>query len=166
MYGSVNVPGASAIEQKAMLARVKSIERTLNGAEKITGTTDPTGQTVAQVGQIYINTITGEEWKCIAVNENGTVWEKLTSSSVGLTATDIGAVPESRKVNGKALTTDISLTAADVGAAASGHTHQIFAAQSSAPSDTRLLWIDTTANTGGLKYWNGSAWVPVPVAYT
>lgn len=36
----------------------------------------------------------------------------------------------------------------------------------SAPSDTNQLWIDTTANTGGLKYWNGSAWVSVPVAYT
>jgi hypothetical protein len=28
------------------------------------------------------------------------------------------------------------------------------------------LWIDTTATTGGLKYWNESAWVHVPVAYT
>ncbi len=41
-----------------------------------------------------------------------------------------------------------------------------FAAQSSAPGNTSLLWIDTTAKTGGLKYHNGSAWVPVPVAYT
>lgn len=36
----------------------------------------------------------------------------------------------------------------------------------SAPSNTNLLWIDTTATTGGLKYYNGSAWVHVPVAYT
>ena len=41
-----------------------------------------------------------------------------------------------------------------------------FAAQSSAPGNTSLLWIDTTAKTGGLKYHNGSAWVHVPVAYT
>ena len=41
-----------------------------------------------------------------------------------------------------------------------------FAAQSSAPGNTSLLWIDTTAKTGGLKYHNGSAWVSVPVAYT
>lgn len=40
-----------------------------------------------------------------------------------------------------------------------------FVAQSSAPSNTKTLWIDTTAGTGGLKYHNGSAWVPVPVAY-
>lgn len=30
----------------------------------------------------------------------------------------------------------------------------------------KLLWIDTTASTGGLKYYNGSAWVHVPVAWT
>ena len=41
-----------------------------------------------------------------------------------------------------------------------------FIAGSTAPSDTNVLWIDTTANTGGLKYYNGSAWVHVPVAYT
>ena len=40
-----------------------------------------------------------------------------------------------------------------------------FIAQSSAPSNTKTLWIDTTAGTGGLKYYNGSAWVSVPVAY-
>lgn len=42
----------------------------------------------------------------------------------------------------------------------------VFYAGSSAPSNTKLLWIDTTANTGGLKYYNGSSWVHVPVAYT
>jgi len=41
-----------------------------------------------------------------------------------------------------------------------------FIAQESEPSNTNLLWIDTTAETGGLKYYNGSAWVHVPVAYT
>lgn len=35
-----------------------------------------------------------------------------------------------------------------------------------APSNTSLLWIDTNASTGGLKYYNGSSWVHVPVAYT
>ena len=40
-----------------------------------------------------------------------------------------------------------------------------FVAGDSAPEDTLKLWIDTTENTGGLKYYNGSAWVHVPVAY-
>ena len=42
----------------------------------------------------------------------------------------------------------------------------IFSAGTSAPTNTKLLWIDTTATTGGLKYYNGSSWVHVPVAYT
>ena len=41
-----------------------------------------------------------------------------------------------------------------------------FVAGSTAPTNTNKLWIDTTATTGGLKYYNGSAWVHVPVAYT
>ena len=35
-----------------------------------------------------------------------------------------------------------------------------------APSNTNLLWIDTNTTTGGLKYFNGSAWTHVPVAYS
>ena len=38
-------------------------------------------------------------------------------------AAEVGAVPSSRTVNGKALSADISLSAADVGAAAGSHTH-------------------------------------------
>jgi hypothetical protein len=75
------------------------------------------------------------------------------------------AVPKTTTVNGRPLTGDISLTPADVGAAPAGHSHTIFVTQSTAPSDRNVLWIDTTANTGGLKYFNGSAWVPVPVIY-
>lgn len=55
-------------------------------------------------------------------------------------------------------------TAEQVGAKASGWVP--FAAGTSAPSDKTQLWIDTTANTGGMKYWNGSAWVAVPAVYT
>lgn len=95
------------------------------------------------------------------------------------------AVPGDRTVNGRPLTEDIQLEAADVGAVAasdkgkpngvasldaSGKVPEAqlpsltpYVAGTSAPSDTKKLWIDTTANTGGLKYWNGSAWVPVPV---
>ena len=34
------------------------------------------------------------------------------------------------------------------------------------PPTTNKLWIDTTPNTGGLKYYNGSSWEHVPVSYT
>lgn len=45
------------------------------------------------------------------------------SNPHGVTAAQIGAVPTSRTINGKALTGNITLSASDVGAAPSGHTH-------------------------------------------
>lgn len=100
-----------------------------------------------------------------AVPKTTMVNGKPLTGNISLTHADVGAVPVTRTVNGKALSGDISLTPADVGAAASGHSHTFFLAQSAAPSDKKVLWIDTTPNTGGLKYFNGSAWVPVPVLY-
>lgn len=43
----------------------------------------------------------------------------------------------------------------------------IFAYGSTAPENTKLLWIDSNANTGGLKYYNttSNSWVHVPVAW-
>ncbi len=134
--GSANVPGAQALD---LVSRVVSLEKTLSGQEKIPGTSAPTGQVSAKVGQIYINVITGEEWKCVSADGSGTVWEKQTSSSVGLTAQQVGAKESGWKP---------------------------YHFGSSAPSDTTQLWVDTTPNTGGLKYHNGSDWVHVPVSYT
>ena len=78
----------------------------------------------------------------------------------GLSAADVGAVSASDKgkPNGVA-----SLDASGKGPEAQLPSLTPYVAGTSAPSDTKKLWIDTTANTGGLKYWNGSAWVPVPV---
>lgn len=41
----------------------------------------------------------------------------------------------------------------------------LFAYGTEAPT-TNKLWIDTTPDTGGLKYYNGTEWEHVPVAYT
>lgn len=54
-------------------------------------------------------------------------------------------------------------TAADVGAKAAGWSAFHFG--TTAPEDTTQLWIDTTANTGGLKYYNGTQWTAVPVIW-
>lgn len=35
-----------------------------------------------------------------------------------------------------------------------------YAAGTIPPEETGMLWIDTTANGGGLKYHNGSGWAP------
>lgn len=50
--------------------------------------------------------------------------------------------------------------------ATSSKLSQIWYYGASAPSDTKLLWIDSNATTGGLRYYNGSSWVHVPVAWT
>lgn len=39
-------------------------------------------------------------------------------------------------------------------------------AGNSAPQNTSAFWIDTTSSSGGLKYYTGSAWTWVPVAYS
>ena len=41
-------------------------------------------------------------------------------------------------------------------------TLSVFHVGTTEPSDTNVLWIDTA---NGLKYYNGTAWVTVPVAY-
>lgn len=165
--GSVNVPGAFGLELKeadrTLEARMASVEKTLSGNEKIPGSVPPTSQVTARVGQIYINVITGEQWKCVSVSSSGTAWEKLTGSGTALSAADVGAVSTSDKgkPNGVA-------TLDNTGKVPETQLPPLapFIAQASAPADRTKLWIDTTANTGGLKYWNGSAWVHVPVAYT
>lgn len=43
-----------------------------------------------------------------------------------------------------------------------GGISQVFHVGTTAPDNINLLWIDTE---NGLKYYNGSAWVTVPVAY-
>lgn len=60
-------------------------------------------------------------------------WAKQ-SSKPSYSASEVGAVPTSRKVNGKALSSDISLSAGDVGAATSSHSHN-YAGSSSAGGD-------------------------------
>ena len=76
------------------------------------------------------------------------------------TAAGVGAVPAGEKgvANGVA-----TLDASGKVPASQLPSLAPFVAGTSPPADRTKLWIDTTANTGGLKYWNGSAWVPVPV---
>ena len=42
----------------------------------------------------------------------------------------------------------------------------IYQTGSTAPSNTKLLWIDTGTTDPGLKYYNGSSWVTVPVRWS
>lgn len=77
------------------------------------------------------------------------------------TAAQVGAIPApSGGSAGQVLTKTSS------GQAWQAVPTNVFHVGTSAPSDKKLLWIDTTSSTGGLKYHNGSSWVHVPVAYT
>ena len=40
----------------------------------------------------------------------------------------------------------------------------VWFAGTEAPENTKLFWIDTDPVSGGLKYYNGVEWVPVPFA--
>lgn len=82
------------------------------------------------------------------------------SNPHGVTADQIGAATTTAVSN--ALKEAKSYTDSKT----AGISADIFATGTTAPSNTKLLWIDTTTNTGGLKYYNGSKWVHVPVAYT
>ena len=76
-------------------------------------------------------------------------WAKQ-SSKPSYSASEVGAVPTSRTVNGKALSSNITLSAGDVGAAASSHTHNYAGSGSaggSANSAVKLATARTVSNT-------------------
>ena len=79
-------------------------------------TGNPHNTTAADVGA-RPDTWTPTASEVGAVPTSRTVNGKPLSSDVSLSAGDVGAVPTSRMVNGKPLSSDISLTAGDVGAA-------------------------------------------------
>lgn len=70
--------------------------------------------------------ITKNQLSC-SLEKAGTLTAQVAKAAAqdiaALTPQDIGAVPTTRKINGKALSSDISLTASDVDASASNHTH-------------------------------------------
>lgn len=107
-------------------------------------------------------------------------WAKA-SSKPSYSASEVGAVPTSRTVNGKALSANITLSAGDVGAAASSHSHN-YAGSSSAggnanwangatyanysyndkPATTAGTGAAYTASVSGLTLVVGASFVMVP----
>ena len=59
------------------------------------------------------------------VQGNGTTITPNANKVVNVTPSNIGAVPNTRKVNNKALSADITLTPSDIGAAASNHGNHV-----------------------------------------
>ena len=88
-------------------------------------------------------------------------WAKATTKPT-YTASEVGAVPTSRTVNGKALSSNVSLSASDVGAAASSHSHGNITndgkSTSEPTSTTKFLRADGT--------WKVPSGNPVKTAYS
>lgn len=83
-------------------------------------------------------------------------------------------VPATRTVNGKVLTADITLGASDVSAYTKdevdakleGFSTDVYSVGATAPSNTKLLWVDT-GNNAVLKYYDSSSssWKAVAAAW-
>lgn len=58
-----------------------------------------------------------------AVPNTRTINGKSLASDITLTADNVGAVPANRKINGKELTSDITISAGDINAAEKSHNH-------------------------------------------
>ena len=81
---------------------------------------DPAGSAAAV--QTALSGHTGDNVRHLTAAER-TPWNANAAGDHTHTAAQVGAVPTTRKVNGKALSADVTLAAADVGAAAAGHSH-------------------------------------------
>ena len=71
--------------------------------------------------------VTVESAKVIhdSLNEKIEAHANSTANPHGVSPSQIGAVPTSRQINGKALSQNINLVPSDIGAAAEGHTHAV-----------------------------------------
>ncbi len=116
---------------------------------------------VSELNETKADKITGKQGQIAGFDVDGRLVAQNapTAADVGAaaanhthTASSVGAVPTSRKVNGKPLSADISLSASDVGAAAAGHTHNY-----ASPSHTHTAadvgarpstWTPTAADVG------------------
>ena len=89
-----------------------------------------------------------------AVPTSRTVNGKALSSNITLSASDVGAVPTSRTVNGKALSGNITLSAADVGAVAkTGDTMTGVLTHSNTSDVVKATGITQGSPPSGSNYW-------------
>ena len=98
-----------------------------------------------------------------AVPTSRKVNNKALTSDITISASDVGAVPTSRKVNNKALTSDITISASDVGAVpkTGGTMTGILTAQSNTSYTVRQVRniILSTADANVDAMQNGDIWI-------
>lgn len=110
----VRKDGAQAIQEinqdfnTAMIGFNKEIDAAVKKAEDAAGAAEGIAE---QAAISTINTQKNQPNGIAGLNSNGKLMQMPT-------ATDVGAVPTSRTINGKALTSNITITAADIGTSA------------------------------------------------
>ena len=110
----VRKDGAQAIQEinqdfnTAMIGFNKEIDAAVKKAEDAAGAAEGIAE---QAAISTINTQKNQPNGIAGLNSNGKLMQMPT-------ATDVGAVPTSRTINGKALTSNITITAADIGISA------------------------------------------------
>lgn len=150
----VRKDGAQAIQEinqdfnTAMIGFNKEIDAAVKKAEDAAGAAEGIAE---QAAISTINTQKNQPNGIAGLNSNGKLMQMPT-------ATDVGAVPTSRTINGKALTSNITITAADIG------TNAIFLASHPVGS---LFETTVSTNPGTLYGGTWAAWgggrVPVGV---
>lgn len=150
---------------------------------KLTSAVNGTGNIaiIGKDGQIYYRT-PAELLNDISAAAKSTV-ESLSSdlSSTKSTVSTLSTDVKDTKISVGTLSGDLKTTkttvnslSSDVSSAKSSISSlnttinslpkNIFYVGTTAPTDKKLLWVDTTSNSG-LKYYNGSAWVTMPVCW-
>ncbi len=133
------------------------------GRKTLLGHGAPTAALDAKVGQLYADTDAGSIYICVGVTASGGAWQKAGATETGEIG---GGSGKSLEEILRKLLADLEKTKKELADSKASLSVNIFHVGSAAPSNAKLLWIDTNSTTGGLKYHNGSSWVHVPVAYT
>ena len=133
MTGPLSLAGDPAGENEATRkAYVDNVTQAVqsNLTAHTGNTNNPHGVTAEQVGADVAGSAAAVTAALTSHTGNTNNPHSVTAEQVGArpaswtpSAAEVGAVPTSRRVNGKALSADITLSAADVGAAASSHSH-------------------------------------------
>lgn len=172
------VKGETGATPNLQIGTVTTLATGASATATITGTTEnpilnlglPRGAAGEAAGAVMYNTtqsLTDAQKTQARNNINAVTSADITSAISGkanLASPALTGTPTAPTAAKGTNTTQIATTAF-VQTAVSGFSSDVFSVGSSAPSNTKLLWIDTNTSTGGLKYYNGSKWVHVPVAY-
>jgi len=111
----------------------------------------------------------GKLYRCIAaIPEGGEEWNAAHWEETSVTKELQAAQAAAKAAQDAAAEANQKLQDAEEGGGiggGSGSVPAVFAVGTAPPTDTKLLWIDTTEGAEGLKYYNGEAWKAVPVIW-